>query len=141
MRIQKMFFLMLLGISMTQIACKKDSDTGSSSIVGKWTLQNIKTKVTTPGLPPVDETTPGNGATAEFKSNGTVTFCETGECEDNYYKVSGKTLTISSTQDFMFSDEYTIQTQTGNSLVLYQKYTETIDAVTITTEITLTLSK
>jgi hypothetical protein len=141
MRIQKLFFLMILGISMTQMACKKDNDTGSSSIVGKWTLQNIKTKVTTPGLPPVDETTPGNGETAEFKSNGIVTFCESDECEDSYYKISGKTLTISDSQDFSFPDEYTIQTQTGNSLVLYQKYTETIDALTITTEITLTLSK
>jgi hypothetical protein len=123
MSIQKIFLALFLFVSFTQISCKKDSDSGGSgsAIVGKWTIQNIKYKESAPGVSPAEQTIPGNGATIEFKSDGTsIVIGETG-----YYKVSGSTLTLSSSADFSSPDVWTIQTLNSNTLTLYQKQVDT----------------
>jgi hypothetical protein len=123
MSIPKIFLALFLFISVTQISCKKDSD---ASIVGKWTLESRREKVTAPtgsDTPSSDDTYPGDGETAEFRSNGTASNCFDGSCTNGYYKVSGKTLTTSSTSDFSEPYELTILTLTSKKLVLYEKYT------------------
>jgi hypothetical protein len=130
MSIPKIFLALFLFISVTQISCKKDSD---ASIVGKWTLESYREKISSPSGSDED-IFPGEGETSEFRSDGTGLRCSSGGCQSGYYRVSGKTLTVSATLDFTDADTYTIQTLTSNKLVLYSTFTDTDGGQTVTYE-------
>jgi hypothetical protein len=141
MSIKKLLIGLFVFISVTQISCKKDSSSGASaSIIGKWTLQSSKSKVTYPGQLPTEQTLPGNGITAEFKTNGIVEYCE-GSCSNLFYKISGNTLTVSELQDYSDPFVNTIQSLTSNSLVLYSKEIETLQGDNIVYEYTETYTR
>ena len=141
MSIKKLLIGLFVFISVTQISCKKDSSSGaSSSIIGKWTLQSSKLKVTYPGEIPTEQTFPGNGTTADIKTNGTIEYCA-GSCETLFYKISGNTLTVSELQDYSIPFVSTIQTLTSKSLVLYSKEIETIQGDNIVYESTETYTR
>jgi hypothetical protein len=144
MSIKKLFVVLFVIFNVTQISCKKDSD--SSSIVGKWNSESIRYKTTAPagsGIPSSDETDPFTGFTVEFRSNGTIQSCTVGEgcSEDGYYRVSGSTLTFSESSDFSNPTTNTIQTLTKNKLVIYEKDSETINGYNIVYESWITLNR
>lgn len=143
MRIKNLFLLAFLFISLSQISCKKDSSgSTNASILGKWTLLETRVKISAAFLPaPEEEVEPGNGATYEAKSDGTLIVCESNECKTEYYKITGNTITISSSSTFTDSETFDIQTLTSNSLVLYQKSNQTLQGENITTEATIKFSK
>ncbi len=144
MRIKNLLLVLFVFVSISQISCKKDDSSGGSgaSIVGKWTISSVKVKYTAPPEPPTEENLPQSG-TIDFKSDGTATACITGQtCSTDKYKVSGSTLTVADGDDFTTDPTvFTIQTLTANSLVLYQKETETFQGDTFTTEMTITLTR
>ncbi len=144
MRIKNLSLLAFLFICLSQISCKKDSSgSTSASILGKWTLLNTKAKISAAFLPtPQEQTEPGNGETYEAKSDGTIIFCEsTNVCTTEYYKITGNTLTTSSSSTFTNPETFDIKTLTSNSLILYQKSTEIIQGENVTTEVWITFSK
>ena len=148
MSIKKLLIGLFVFISVTQISCKKDSDSGSNSslIVGKWNSESIRIKTTAPsgsGEQSSDETDTWTGETYEFRSNGTTQSCIVGEgcSEDGYYKVSGSTLTFSENSDFSNPRTITIQTLTKNKLVIYEKDSETINGYNIVYEYWVTYNR
>ena len=58
-------------------ACKKDK-VKDPSLAGKWTLVNTELKVYVNGTMVFSANDPGNGATVDFQSNGTVVLKESG---------------------------------------------------------------
>ena len=137
---KNLFLGLLMFVGFSQISCKKDSP-AAPSIVGKWTLQNEKTKITAPGTAPTEETTPGSGATAELKAGGILTTCFGAQCYDLNYKVDGKKLSISETTDFTNAQVYDIQTLNSSTLVLYNKSIENVMGDDIVTEKWTTFSR
>lgn len=140
MSMKNLFLGLLLFVGLSQISCKKDSP-AAASIVGKWTLQSERTKITAPGNTPTEETTPGNGQTVEFKADGTAAVCLGAQCYNVYYKVEGKVLSISGTTDFTNADTNDIQTLNSTTLVLYQKSIENVQGDDIVTEDWTTFSR
>jgi hypothetical protein len=132
MYIKKLF--LFLFISTALFSCKKETTTPAPSILGKWTLQSEKEKVTAPGSTPTETTTPANGQTVEFKADGIVAICLGAQCYNLNYKVEGKVLSLSETTDFTNAQVLEIQTLNSTSLVLYQKSTETVQGDVIVTE-------
>ncbi|MBU3713347.1 MAG: hypothetical protein FGM46_00185 [Ferruginibacter sp.] len=137
----KKLFLLLF-ISTALFSCKKD-DASAPSIIGKWTLQSYKEKTTIPGSTPTESTSPGNGETIEFKTDNTVESCTNGtDCYSLNYNITNSILSVSETTDFTnAADKWELKTFTNNSLVLYQKSTESIQGDVIINEAWWTLSK
>ena len=141
MSIKNSFLALFLFISVTQFACKKDSET---SIVGKWTVESLRTKTSAPaasGIPSGDETESLSGQTVEFRSDGSYQSCENGDCFNGYYQKSGNIIKFSDTQDFADAESFTIQSLTNKNMVLYSKSTETIGGYVINMELWINLRR
>ena len=93
-------------------ACKKESK--DPTLVGKWTLVNTVYKMYIGGALVYSDDEPGNGATIDFQSNGTVVAKETGgNSTSTTYSISGSNVTID-------GDVYEIKNLTHSNVTLHR---------------------
>jgi len=108
----------MLAVSALVYSCKKDGDSNSDKIKGKWNLLTIYDNQYVGGVSKKDTTTYASGVyTVEFTSNGKL-YEQHGTSKDtSTYKVEGSNLIIDLT------DTLQIKNLTGSDLQLYTKET------------------
>lgn len=103
-------------------ACHKDAVI-TSSIEGKWNGNGAELRVKPFGLPvPISRDYPSFDAEIEFRQDRTLALSQDGEVKEGTYELNGGRLSIEvdfKIEDYDLSGDYTIETLTENSLVLY----------------------
>jgi hypothetical protein len=103
-------------------ACRKDAVI-TSSIEGTWKGAGAELRVKPFGLPvPISKDYPSFNAEIEFRPDGTLALSQDEQVKEGTYELNGDRLSIEvdfKIEGYDLSGDYTIQTLTENSLVLY----------------------
>jgi hypothetical protein len=112
------------GIFLLLLAAACDKDTViTSSIDGRWSGTRAELRVKPFGLPiPISKDYPSFDAEIEFRPDRTLAVLENGQSKEGTYSLNGDRLNIQvdfKIESYDLSGDYTIETLTGSSLVLY----------------------
>jgi hypothetical protein len=119
----KTFTLVLLGMMVLMISCKKDEKTNAELILGKWAVVSDATSGKQNGVSFSNTYTGTSSDYLNFGSDGKITGIQNGDSLSATYSVSENTLT--SVNSHNESSQSTILSLTDNSLVIYNKdYTD-----------------
>lgn len=102
--------------------CHKDAVI-TSSIEGRWKGAGAELRVKPFGLPvPISKDYPSFNAEIEFRPDRTLALSQDGQVKEGTYELNGDRLRIEvdfKIEGYDLSGDYTIETLTENSLVLY----------------------
>ena len=115
-RAAAIFFVLLVS------GCHEDTII-TSTIEGKWKGTGAELRIKPFGLPvPISKDYPSPDIEMEFKPDGTAVVLQDGQVKEGTYSLDGDRLNIQidfNIEGYDLSGDYTIQTLTERSLVLY----------------------